>query len=72
MSGQGASEDHIKNQILDNIDTTYQKKAAEQLEKRTLEQSLRILKVINFLYCNPDIISERGMNFIMNNNEADG
>ena len=30
-----------------------------------MESSLKILKVINFIYTNHDIISERGMKFVM-------
>lgn len=64
ISGKGAA-DQIKNQIKENMSATDQRKAAEKQEKRILESSLRILKVLNFLYTNHDIISERGMKFIM-------
>ena len=30
-----------------------------------LEQSLKVLKVLNFLYSNQDIISSQGISFIM-------
>lgn len=53
------------------MSATDQRKAAEKQEKRILESSLRILKVLNFLYSNHDIISERGMKFIMEGREAE-
>lgn len=64
ISGKGAA-DQIKNQVKENMSATGQRKAAEKQEKRILEASLRILKVLNFLYSNHDIISDRGMKFIM-------
>ena len=53
------------------MSATDQRKAAEKQEKRVLEQSLRILKVLNFLYTNQDIISERGMKFILQGRESE-
>lgn len=64
ISGKGAA-DQIKNQIKENMSATDQRKATEKQEKRILESSLRILKVLNFLFTNHDIISERGMKFMM-------
>lgn len=40
------------------------KKEQEKEERNILESSLKILKVINFIYNNKDIISERGMKFV--------
>ena len=51
--------------IEDNTNTTDQRKVQEKEEKLILESSLKILKVINFIYNNHDIISERGMKFVM-------
>lgn len=46
-------------------DEVDQKQLAEEQEKQTLEQSLKILKVLNFLFTNQDLISEKGIRFIM-------
>ena len=50
---------------------TDQRKLQEKQEKMILESSLKILKVINFIYTNHDIISERGMRFVMEGYEND-
>lgn len=41
------------------------KLSTENQEKTQLGQSLKILKVINFLYSNQDLISNNGVRFIM-------
>ena len=46
------------------------KKQQEKTEKVILESSLKILKVINYIYNNKDIISERGMKFVMEGFES--
>ena len=35
-------------------------------------QSLRILKVLNFLHSNQDLISDKGIRFVMKQNHEDG
>lgn len=52
------------------MSATDQRKAAEKQEKRILEQSLRILKVLNFLYTNHEVIGERGMKFVVQGRDA--
>ena len=49
----------------EKVNTVDHRKVQEKEEKQILESSLKILKVINFIYNNHDIISERGMKFVM-------
>lgn len=48
------------------------KKLAFDQEKDQLEQSLKILKVLNFLYSKQDLISHKGIRFIMKTSQIVG
>ena len=46
------------------------KESAHDQEKEQLGQSLKVLKALNFLFANQDLISSKGIRFIMKSNDV--